>query len=67
MSVTGWDDFNNDGLSDSRGYRHRETGGYYLHVRHACAVGCADIDGNCTVDFSDLNELLDRWGDTCDQ
>ncbi len=67
VSVTGWDDFDNDGLSDSQGYRHRATGGYYLHVRYTCNLGCADIDGNCTVDFSDLNELLDRWGETCDQ
>ena len=67
VSVTGWDDFNNDGLSDTQGYRHRQTGNYTLSVRHACGVGCADIDGNCTVDFTDLNELLDRWGDTCDQ
>ena len=65
FSVSGFDDFNSDGLSDSNGWRHRETGTYTITVTHTCGLGCADIDGNCQVDFGDLDILLDRWGQTC--
>ncbi len=70
FAITGYDDFNFNGIQDSPvGFAlnaaHDETGQYSIRIDHLCALGCVDNNGDCIVNFVDLNNILSRFGDSC--
>jgi hypothetical protein len=70
FALTGYDDFNFNGIQDStsgfaRNAAHDETGQYSIRIEHVCALGCVDNNGDCIVNFTDLNAVLSRFGDSC--
>lgn len=69
FAVTGYDDFNFNGIRDSGGFNanvaHDQTGQYTLRINHVCRLGCVDNNGDCIVNFVDLNNVLNSFGETC--
>ncbi len=70
FALTGFDDFNFNGIRDSttgfaRDAAHAETGQYSIRIEHVCALGCVDNNGDCIVNFADLNAVLTRFGQSC--
>lgn len=66
VAVTGYNDFDFDGFEDpDDDLEHDEQGSYTLRVAHVCAIGCADANGDCEVNFADITHVLTFFGFTC--
>ncbi|RMH28998.1 MAG: hypothetical protein D6693_02720 [Planctomycetota bacterium] len=67
FAVSGWFDFDFDGLLDgaSPPRRHPRTGQYTFRVAHICGAGCADVNGDCVVNGLDITAVLNKWNTVC--
>ncbi len=70
FALSGFDDLNFDGIRDTtvglaRDAAQGEAGQYGVRIEHLCALGCADNNGDCIVNFADLNAVLSQFGQSC--